>query len=354
MIRWWFGILLMIISLQGLAWVNIDSTRQLELDSIVTFMPKEVKSDLYALQQYVHERAENKEEEVWMFYGYFAIHTRYDVKRQYDNKALYQTPEYTINKRKGVCRDFADAFRKLCDLSEIPCINVFGRVHMNFLSITMDLAHFHLPNNRHQWNLVKLNGEWSIMDPTWTQVKSYHKYYVYDKNGEKEYLGRAKIPDRTYYDAIPQNISRSHKPYHPAFYLLEEVPSYRTAFKLDSKRDWYDDDYDYASFLDSLYAQTIPEYSHLWNLEPVIYCGRVNPVNFKKNQLNYHERLQDRDYKPTLEDYYVHLKTIDSLASYYEAETGIIIETEAYKKMIDSVYIKKLEKKQEKEYALHK
>lgn len=346
MIRWWFGILLIISSLHSFAWVNIDSTRQLELDSIVTFIPKEAKTDLYQLHQYIQERANSKEEEVWMFYGYFAIHTKYDKKRQYDNSALYQTPEYTINKRRGVCRDFADAFKKLCELSDIPCINVFGRVNTNFLAVTIDLVHLHITNTRHQWNVVKLNGEWSLMDPTWTEVKEYHKYYKINERGEKEYLARTKIPDRTYYDAVPENISRTHKPYHPAFFLMEKVPTYRTAFYLDSKRKWYSKNYDYSTFLDSLYAQTIPVYSHLWNQEPLFYSGHANPVNFKKNQLNYHNRLQDRDYKPTtIEDYKEHLYTIDSLASYYRSETGIVIETEWYKALIDSLYIKKLEKK---------
>lgn len=350
MLRYYLSILLIMISLQVFSWVNIDSTRRMELDSLVTFMPKEAKTDLYALHDYIHSSGKNDEERVWMFYGYFAIHTRYDWKRCYDHKALYQTPEYTISKRRGVCRDFADAFRKLCDLSGIPCLNVFGRVNTNLLTKLYDLIHFELPNNRHQWNLVKINEEWCIMDPTWTQVIDYQKYYTYDKYGKKEYIGKTKIPDRTYYDAIPQNISRSHKPYHPAFFLLSKVPTFRTAFNLDSKRKWYAEDYDYNTFLDSLYAQIVPEYSHLWNQEPLAYSGHANPVNFGKNQLNYHQRLQDKDYKPhTLEDYYEHLYTVDSLATYYRSETGITIETSWYKALIDSLYIQKLEK----EYAQH-
>jgi hypothetical protein len=324
--------------------VNIDSTRQLELDSIVTFMPNECRSDLYLLHEYLHSQGKNDEERVWMFYGYFAIHTRYDDKRLYDRNAKFQTPAYTICKRKGVCRDFANAFRELCTMSGIPCLNVYGKVNTTFWSGLKDLSHLQLPKNRHQWNLVKLNDEWLIMDPTWSYVKDFHKYYTYDKDGAREYLGKTKIPDRTYYDAIPQNTSRTHKPYHPAFYLMEKVPSFKTAFRLDSKRDWYSETYDYNTYLDNLISQRIPEYSSVWNQGAGEYSYHKNPVYFIKSEMNYHDRLHDKAYKPNLQDYYDHLKEVDSLANYYTLQTGTYVPTEWYHELIDSLYIQKLEK----------
>lgn len=336
------------ISLSSMAWINISPERRLQLDSLMTYIPTAAKSDLHALHDFIDQKGQNDEEKVWLIYGYFAIHTHYDEKRAFDRKAKFQTPEYTISKRKGVCRDFSFAFKALCDLSNIPCLPVFGRGKMSLLSVLHDLSRFNAPNNRHQWNVVKINQEWQIMDPTWTHADSIFKYYSMDSEGKKQLVAKAKIPDRTYYDAIPQNISRDHKPYHPAYYLMDSIPSFATAFQLDSKRDWIKLHWSSTDYLDSLNAQPYPTLSYLFNDGSEAYSHHSNPVNFKTNLLNYDNRLQDKDYLPSLQDFYCHLEKIKEQANYYYQQTHHWINTAEYIEKINAMYIRKLEEADQK------
>lgn len=337
--------ILLLIYHSSFAWINIEPSRRLQLDSLVSNMSSETKKDLYKLHDYIEQFGENDEEKVWMIYGYFAIHTKYDMKRYYDRKPFFQTPEYTINKRRGVCRDFAQAFKKLCDLSHIPCLNVYGKAKMSVFQIIMDLVKFHWPYNGHQWNVVKLYNKWQIMDPTWTKIDSIHKYYEIDKYGKSYVVAKAKIPNRTYYEAIPQNISRTHKPFHPAYLLMDSIPTFKTAFKLDSKRKWIQQELNFTTYLDSVYGFEHPELSALYKENAPNYSKHHNSAYFEQNNMNFHRRHQDKNYSPTLDDFYCHKEEISELATYYELNTGTIIYTDEYFYLLDSLFIRKLENK---------
>lgn len=54
---------------------------------------------------------------------------------------------------KGVCLGYAETFRLLMDMAGIECITVTGAGFQN--------------RENHAWNMVKLNGEWYCVDPTW-------------------------------------------------------------------------------------------------------------------------------------------------------------------------------------------
>lgn len=58
----------------------------------------------------------------------------------------------------GVCEAYAEAFKLLCDTAGIPCISVYS--------------------NDHEWNAVKLDGNWYYVDVTWidTDNKSTYQY----------------------------------------------------------------------------------------------------------------------------------------------------------------------------------
>lgn len=56
---------------------------------------------------------------------------------------------------EAVCGGYASAFEYLCHLSGIPCIYVTG-------TATIDVA-----SGGHAWNLVEVDGTWSVVDATW-------------------------------------------------------------------------------------------------------------------------------------------------------------------------------------------
>ena len=54
---------------------------------------------------------------------------------------------------KGVCLAFAGTFQLLMDLLEVECVTVVGAAYR--------------ASEDHAWNMVRLDGEWYCVDPTW-------------------------------------------------------------------------------------------------------------------------------------------------------------------------------------------
>ncbi|WP_246034838.1 transglutaminase domain-containing protein [Polaribacter aestuariivivens] len=82
--------------------------------------------------------------------------------------------------KKGVCEDFAQSFKKICDLLDIQAEVIRGYVRNNTNEIGK-------PRNstNHAWNAVKLNERWVILDATWasgflyngTWKKTFNEYF---------------------------------------------------------------------------------------------------------------------------------------------------------------------------------
>jgi len=336
-------------SYSSYAWVNISEERQIQLDSIVTNIPKDIKRDLHKAHAYMHNNADNDEERVWMFFGYFPTHLRYDHKRKNDFKGVDYTPEYTIYRRSGVCRDFSMLFKKFCDMSNIPCMEVIGKSPQSIFQSFNRALHFTSNKTNHKWNIVKLNGEWQFMDPTWGSVNKKKRYYKIDKRGNKKRTASAKIIDRTYYDGIPDNMSRNHKAIHPAFNLLTKVPTYKTSFRKDSRRNYYYENYAYNVVLDSIWTYKYPELSKKYNTQCENY-SKCNYVYYNMcNAMNYHKRKIPKSYYPTISEIKTHKIEVDSLSAFVLRENNINLEyeIETYNDTLNYM-IKKIEKKNKK------
>ena len=77
-------------------------------------------------------------------------------QRHYEKSGAPRTsyePYGPLIEGKGVCLGYAETFRLLMDMAGIECITVTGAGFRN--------------RENHAWNMVKLNGEWYCVDPTW-------------------------------------------------------------------------------------------------------------------------------------------------------------------------------------------
>lgn len=88
-------------------------------------------------------------------YTWLTGNVSYD-QAHYEKKGAPRTsyePYGPLVKGKGVCLGYATAFQLLMDMADIECITVTGAAFMS--------------RENHAWNMVKLNGQWYCVDPTW-------------------------------------------------------------------------------------------------------------------------------------------------------------------------------------------
>ncbi len=91
----------------------------------------------------------------YALYVWLTGNVSYD-QSHYEKKGAPRTsyePYGPLVEGKGVCLGYATAFQLLMDMADIECITVTGAAFMS--------------RENHAWNMVKLNGEWYCVDPTW-------------------------------------------------------------------------------------------------------------------------------------------------------------------------------------------
>jgi transglutaminase/protease-like cytokinesis protein 3 len=172
---------------------------------------------------------------------------RYNLKEFYNPRQRYYSFRYSSKKEKeqklqavkdklvekafrnktGVCEEYAQSFKKICDLLGIEAAVISGYVRNDSREIG------NIPNTtNHAWNAVKLNDKWVILDATWAAG--------FERNGKwiREFNG--------YYFDIPKDkIFKTHFPEDQLWVLrfgrisLKEFynqPIYKDAF-LNSKAE---------------------------------------------------------------------------------------------------------------------
>lgn len=113
---------------------------------------------------------------------WLAKNIRYNLKEYYNPKQRYYSFEYSSNEEKeqklqalkdkliaatfrnktGVCEEYAQSFKKICDLLGIEAAVLKGYVRNDAKKIG-NIAN----STNHAWNAVKIDKKWMILDATW-------------------------------------------------------------------------------------------------------------------------------------------------------------------------------------------
>lgn len=131
---------------------------------------------------------------------WLAKNIRYNLREYYNPKQRYYSFRYstetekeqklqeakdkiiraTFKNKTGVCEEYAQSFKKICDLLGIESAVIKGYVRNS----TNEIGKIPQRTN-HAWNGVKLNGKWLILDATWAAgferngkwIRKYNNYY---------------------------------------------------------------------------------------------------------------------------------------------------------------------------------
>ncbi|ASS48194.1 MAG: hypothetical protein A3D31_00090 [Candidatus Fluviicola riflensis] len=317
-------ILLLFLAFAGSSHAEIDEKRQFQLDSISTNIPKESKQNLDEVHAFLHKNGHTDEERVWLFYGYIATHFKYDQKRKSDKDAPIFSPEYTAQRRSGVCRDFSKVFLVLCQRSNIPCLEVSGKVTLPFWEVIGKWLRRESNVFNHVWNVVKINDTWMLMDPTWSYVTATQRIKHYDAKKKTSTTVLIKTPARTYYNPDPVFMMKDHTPVHPAFLLLSDsIPTYKTARKKEKHQKFYCTNYHFGDTIDAIYGTQYPLFSKTYYRGCMGYSKVTAMYNNYEYELSLPVQKAGKYNQPTLEQYDNALLRAKELTAYIRSETGV-------------------------------
>ncbi|MFY9242937.1 MAG: transglutaminase domain-containing protein [Polaribacter sp.] len=83
----------------------------------------------------------------------------------------------TFRNKMGVCEEYAQSFKKVCDLLNIESDVIKGNVRNDASEIG------NIPNDsNHAWNAVKIEDKWIVLDATWAAGYEYNGKWIRDFN----------------------------------------------------------------------------------------------------------------------------------------------------------------------------
>ena len=86
--------------------------------------------------------------------------------------------ETVLETKTATCAGYSNLFSALCNMQDIYCINMRGGTSA---AVTTDIFLLSAPVN-HEWNAVKLDGEWVFVDTAWLSNNKYTEN-GYQKSG---------------------------------------------------------------------------------------------------------------------------------------------------------------------------
>lgn len=175
------------------------------VDARVRQYPKTVAS-AEALATQIQKDFKNDKERVRAVYTWLALNVSYDmdeflngdrfIRFSYSNQADLQQKQKalkehsiisTLRTNSAICEGYAQTFKKVCDLMNIPCLFVDGYSKTGVRDIGKNP-----PRPDHAWNAVKIDNKWYVLDVTWgagrgngnTWKASFSDYYFFTDPNE--------------------------------------------------------------------------------------------------------------------------------------------------------------------------
>ena len=192
--------------------ISLQSQNYSKVDDLVSKYPRFTKVE--DLADKIAVDFSNEEDKVRAAFYWLSNNVRYNLKEFYNPKQRSYKFSYSSELEKeqklqalkdklvrnvfltktGVCEDYAQSFKKICDLLTIESEVISGNVRSSYLEIGKPKK-----STNHAWNAVKINNKWIILDATWAAG--------YEMNGKW-----VKKFDNYFYNIPKEKILKTHYP----------------------------------------------------------------------------------------------------------------------------------------------
>jgi len=200
--------------------------------------PEDVAQDVDKLVDYLKQPASTPRDQVKAFAYWIMQNISYDINAFFNGVVNADGVSGTLHARKGVCQDYAELFKAMCDRADVPCHIISGFAK----------AFDYKPGNKfnksnHSWNMVYLDGDYRLLDLTWssgyiTYVDDNWRYVIH--------------PDIAQLFTKPEFFVEKHLPGDPKWQLLHYPVSMNTFMASDDHVQMLRDSSHYFNYADSL------------------------------------------------------------------------------------------------------
>ncbi len=189
-----------------------------DLMAYIENAPDSLYLDYDWIVEYLKAPTKNERELVESIFYWIADNITYDFKAYATGSYGSQSAVETIISKKAVCSGYARLFHELCIRSGLESEVIGG--HGKGLGYQVGEEW----SINHAWNVVKVAGEWQLIDVTWGSGGGM------ENDDGFQYV---KNLDLTYLFADPENFILTHFPEDQKWQLLEKPISKEVYFSSD-------------------------------------------------------------------------------------------------------------------------
>ncbi|RYF76191.1 MAG: Kyphoscoliosis peptidase [Cytophagaceae bacterium] len=175
------------------------------IDTYARRTPDAYAKSLKSLSEYLTAPARSDLAKARSVYAWIVTHVRYDggvyTGGSYSSESQYASR--ILQSRRAVCSGFALLYKQLLSQAGVEVISVKG-----FARYTDSQAGFSTGGIDHEWNAVKLDGDWYLVDVTWASTTA-----------------QKGIPNDFYFLTDPQAFVSQHFPTDSRWQLLSRPVS---------------------------------------------------------------------------------------------------------------------------------
>lgn len=175
------------------------------IDSFARNAPDSYARNINTLSDYLTAPARSDMDKVRVIYAWLVSHIRYDVEAANSpyRQKYYSEKEYAsrvLQKRKGLCTGYALLFKYMLKRAGVDavCIRGYARTSDEEAGRPVKIID-------HEWNAVKIDGDWYLLDLAWAVSTAADGTYSND----------------TYFLTSPEQFVSQHFPTDPRWQLLD-------------------------------------------------------------------------------------------------------------------------------------
>jgi len=185
-----------------------------EVDEHARSTPTSKETSIEKLSQHLTSKFSSEEKKVRAIYVWMADNVKYSLhtvnsrSMSIETRLKKQEPARVLKSKRAVCEGYSNLFEALCEASGIHSVIATGYTK--------------LPDGKiapvgHAWNLVKVDGNWRLIDATWGAggVDGSNGKYVKSLSDE-------------FFLTHPKEFVQHHLPHDPLFQLMSNPVSYET------------------------------------------------------------------------------------------------------------------------------
>lgn len=168
------------------------------------------------------EGCTTEKEKVRAFFVWICENIKYDIKTfenkkdiEVEKRKALNEPENVLKNHKAVCEGYSNLFIALCNEANIKALKVAG--------LSKNQAG-RVSRGGHAWCIVRTEGQWSLVDPTWGAGDIDLDEGKYTKRFKEKYFFTA-----------PETMILDHYPMDPLFQMLQNPWTLEEFKRTDAK-----------------------------------------------------------------------------------------------------------------------